>query len=247
MNDDEIARAAAVLAAARGGSAIAGLSPAPQTMADAEAIQLATLTALGVRRGGWKLGRAQDRIFSAPMPAGPVDEAEPVLTLPACTRIEFEIALRFRVALPPAPLTLEALPDLADPVVLFEFVRTRLSATPATFDRIADCVSNERVVAVASTAPWSPAMLETLPLVQLFQDGTEIARHQGAHPAAPLVPLLAAWQARCAAAGLTIAAGEIVTLGTLTGVLPVPPEGAQYLGRVDGLPPVRCRVRTLPA
>jgi 2-keto-4-pentenoate hydratase len=243
MNDAEITGAAATLATARNGEAIPGLSPAPQTLAEAEAIQMATLAALGMRRGGWKLGRADGIIFSAPMPAGPIDEAEPVLTLPRGTRIELEIAVRFRAPPPQAPLTLEALPELTDLVVLFEFVRTRLATPPALLDRIADCVSNERVVAVTAPGPWSVAMLESLPAVYLLQDDAEIATHRGAHPAAPLGPLLAAWDARRAGAGLSIAAGEVLTLGSLTGVLPVPGGGARYVGRIGDLPPVRCRVR----
>jgi 2-keto-4-pentenoate hydratase len=242
MNEAEISGAAAALAAARSGPVIDGLSPAPRTMAQAEAIQMATLAALGMRRGGWKLGRANDVIFSAPMAAGPIDEAEPAVALPAATRIELEIALRFRAAPPPSPLTLEAMPDLTDLVVLFEFVRTRLATPPAVLDRIADCVSNERVVAVTAPGPWRVAFLETLPRVQLLQDDVEIATHQGTHPAAPLGPLLAAWDARRRQAGLAIAAGEILTLGSLTGVLPVPPGGARYLGRIGDLPPLRCRV-----
>jgi 2-keto-4-pentenoate hydratase len=242
MDEADITSAATTLAAARGGPAIAGLSPAPQSLADAEAIQMATLAALGLRRGGWKLGRAQDIIFSAPMPAGPIDEPEPVLTLPGGTRIELELAVRFRQAPPPSPLTLEALPDLADLVVLFEFVRTRLATPPAVYDRIADCISNERVVAVTAPGPWSVAILETVPPVHLLQDDAEIATHQGAHPAAPLGPLIAAWDARRARAGLSIAAGEILTLGSLTGVLPVPSGGARYLGRIGDLPALRCRV-----
>jgi 2-keto-4-pentenoate hydratase len=186
MNEVEIADASAALAAARTGHDIAGLAPGPQTMAEAEAIQMATLAALGVRRGGWKLGRSQDVIFSAPMPEGPVDEEEPVLTLPAGTRIELEIALRFREAPPSAPLTIAALPELADLVVLLEFVRARFSSPTPGFDRIADCISNERVVAVTAAGPWSSDILEDVPLVELFQDGAQIATHQGAHPAAPL-------------------------------------------------------------
>lgn len=242
MNAAEIKGAAATLAAARSGPAIDSLSPGPQSMSEAEAIQMATLAALGVRRGGWKLGRSQDVIFSAPMPAGPIDEAEPVLSLPPGTRIEMEIALRFREAAPPAPLTLEALAGLTDLVVLFEFVRTRFVTPPTGFDRVADCISNERVVAVTAPGPWSLAILDTLPFVQLLQDDVEIATHQGPHPAAPLGPLLAAWDARRARAGLSIAAGEILTLGSLTGVLPVPPGGARFLGRIGDLPPLRCRV-----
>jgi len=247
MNEAGIAGAAALLAAARTGPAIGGLSPGPKTMAEAEAIQLTTLAALSLRRGGWKLGRSEGLVFSAPMPAGPMDEAEPVLALPAGSRIELEIALRFREPPPRAELTPEALPALADLVVLIEFVRTRFAGPVTVLDRIADCISNERVVAVTAPGPWSPAILETLPLVQLFQDDVEIARHQGAHPAAPVMPLLNAWQARCAEAGLAIGVGEVVTLGSLTGVLPVPAGGARFLGRIGGLPPVRCRVRALPA
>ncbi|MBR0650082.1 hypothetical protein GXW78_10445 [Roseomonas terrae] len=247
MNDTEIAGAAASLAAARSGPAIPAPSPGPTTMAEAEAIQLATFAALGLRRGGWKVGRADGQLFSAPMVVGPLNETEPVLTLPVATRIELEIALRFREVPPSTVLELEALPALADLVVLIEFVRTRFTGPVTAFDRIADCVSNERVVAVTAPGPWSPAILGSLPLVQLFQDGAEIARHEGAHPAAPLVPLLAAWQARCAADGVAVGAGEIVTLGSLTGVLPVPPAGAHFRGIITGLPPVQCRVLPLAA
>ncbi len=247
MSATDAALLGTTLAAARSGPTIARLSPAPSSVGDAEAVQMATLAALGAARGGWKVGRLEGQIFSAPMPVDHLDQRQPRLVLPAGSRIELELALRFRHPLPARLDALDPLADAADLVVLLEFVRTRFSnpATVTAIERIADCVSNERVVAVTSPAPWSPAILEAPPPCRLLQDGKEIARHQGAHPAVPLLPLLEAWQRRCAEAGLASGPGEIITLGSLTGVLPVPPAGARYRGEFTGLPPVECTVAPL--
>ncbi|WP_431285660.1 hypothetical protein ACQW02_12990 [Humitalea sp. 24SJ18S-53] len=247
MTDAEIAQAAAILAAARQGNTIAGLPDhlRPQTLRQAEAIQLATLAALGLTRGGWKLGRLGTHLFSAPMPVGPLGEAEPVIVLPPGSRIELELALRFRADLQPgrAP-ELSVLPAFADLVVLIEFVRTRFTVPAATteLERIADCIANEQTVAVVMERSWQPEILESLPAVRLLQDGQEIAHHSGRHTAAPLAPLFDAWRQRCMDGSIVVGAGEIVTLGSLTGVLPIPAEGARFTGEIVGLPTLHCLV-----
>ncbi len=231
--------AAAILARARHGATIARLPEPlrPTTLEQAEAIQHATLPG---PRAGWKLGRHGPHIFSAPMP-----EAGPGLAPPAGTRIELEIALRLRAPLAPTAPLLLAETDLA---VLMEFVRSRFSAPEeaTALERIADCVANHCFVALAAPGDWPPGFLDELPAVSLTLDGQEIAQHAGAHPAAPLAALLEGFAQRRAREGLVLAAGEIITLGSLTGILPVPPQGGVFTGRIGALPALRCAVAAAP-
>jgi 2-keto-4-pentenoate hydratase len=76
----------------------------------------------------------------------------------------------------------------------------------------------------------------------LSQDGEVISRRDGAHVAAPVVPLIDALLDRLRRENRGIAAGEVITLGSLSGMPPIPAAGAEYLGEVGQLTPLPCRV-----
>lgn len=248
MNPIEAARQ---LADARRGAALPSLAEGtrPRNLAEAEAVQHATLAALGEEVGGWKLGRHGGGIFSAPFPASLVLEDAGALsvTLPAGSLIELEIAIRFREAVPPgraATLRPDDLPSLSNIAALFEFVQHRFAADAATgpLDRIADCVANNGGAVRESNAGWSMALLDAPPPTQLSQDGVVLARHEGPHVAAPIRPLVEAWIARLSREGRGIGTGEVLTFGSLTGMRPIPVGGALFLGEIEGLAPLRCAV-----
>lgn len=229
------AEAASLLVAARrAGTRLAALpeSCGPASLAEAEAIQDATLAALGERPGAWKVGRNEGNLFTAPIPTGAVQEASAApLRLPRGTRIELELALRFRAATPLASLPMEALPGLCDLVLLYEIVVARIDEAAGSLQRIADCLANHLVVVGPPTGAWGWEEVER-PRARLELDGAEIGALDGGHPALPLAPLLEAWRARRAPMGA--AAGEIVTLGSLTGAPFVPDAGGRYRGEVAG-------------
>ena len=248
---DPIDAAARLLAGARRAGPLPGLPQElrPRDLAQAEAIQHATLAALGEEIGGWKVGRQGGQPFSAPFPASATVEDRGGLSvaLPAGSLIELEIALRFPAALDPAgvaALRAEDLPRVAQIATLFEFVQPRFAegADPAPLDRVAECLGNNGGAVRAGATSWSLAMLDAPPVTRLSQDGAVLARHEGPHVAAPVLPLIEAWIARLAREGRGIAAGEVLTFGSLTGMRPVPAGGAAYLGEIEGLEALRCAI-----
>ncbi len=198
-------------------------------MAEAEAIQEATFASLGLAPAAWKVGRRGALIFSAPMP--PANRTP----LPPGTLIEFEVALQLRQDVAAASLDLAALPEVADLVPLFEFVRSRFAPDAVTgdFDQVADCAANHGMAVGAATGPWNLAEVEQAEM-RLFIDDTQVAHHRGPHRALPLMPLLAAWRDRAAARGRLLRAGEVVTLGSLTGMLPIPQGARRLRGEIVG-------------
>lgn len=239
--------AGALLAEARRTkSAIPGLPRGllPRSVAEAEAIQRATFARLGFSIGGWKVGRAGSVVFVAPLPREAItnDSASPI-RVPSGTRVELELALRLREAMPSDGLALGRLPETADLVLLIEFVRSRYAPghAPSDLEKVADCVSNEYAVVAAPTGSWTPADL-VKPDARLLVDDVELGRCGTAHPALPLEPLITAWRDRCLAEGRSPAAGEIVTLGSLTGVAALPPTGGTLVGTVAGRGEIRSLV-----
>ena len=249
---DPIQEAGTLLARARAGDAIVGLPDAlrPHTMEAAEAIQHATLAALGERPGGWKVGRLEGHVFTAPIPAGHIiaqPEGKEGVSFRVERFIELELALLFRrgaTAADVANLVLGDLTDLATPATLLEFVRPRFlpDAQVTPLERIADCMANQGAMVTPTLMPWRLEDLDGMGAAVLFQNGEEISRREGAHVAAPVVPLIQALIERLRRENRGIAAGEVITLGSLSGMPPIPAEGADYLGEVGQLTALRCRV-----
>ncbi|NKC32358.1 hypothetical protein [Falsiroseomonas selenitidurans] len=249
-----IAGAAALLADIRRGrrAPLAGLPAGlqPADIAEATAIQDATLAALGWGIAGWKVGRTFDQPIAAPLPAptvAPLGTAP--LHLPLGAGMELEVAFRLRQGLDAAALAAlqpADVPGLADLVLLFEFVETRFAADhPATdLEKLADCVSNGSTVYGPATGAWGWADAESLAM-RLAVDGIEVARHEGPHRAMPLAELVAAWRDRCLASGHAPQAGEVVTLGSQTGLLPVPAAGGTLRGEMTGRGSLECRILPL--
>jgi len=247
---DAIESAARLLAGARAeGHVLPGLPEElrPATLEAAEAIQAATLRLAGETVGGWKAGRQEGHAFVAPIPASRVTLAsDELLPMPASRFLELELAIRFPVDIPPAEvarLTPDDLPGLAQIATLIELVQVRLDPSAANpLDRIADGLSNHGAVVRPSDVAWTLDLLDRPPPTVLTQDGRENGRRDDAHPAAPVRGLLDGYLDRCRRDGRGIAAGEVVTLGSLTGMPAIPAEGASYVGTIEGLDPVRCRV-----
>ncbi len=238
-----VAGAAALLAEIRRGrrEKPEGLPPElrPADQAEAEAMQIATYAALGWSIAGWKVGRAAAYVFAAPLPDAAVAAVSTKpLRLPLHSGMELEVALRLTRALTSAELaTLDpaAMPGIAEMVILFELVETRYApgATPSDLEKIADIVSNGSAVVGPSVGPWTWADVEGAAM-RLTVDGIEVAKHAGTHRAMPIFPLIEAWRDRCLAIGHEPGVGEVITLGSLTGLLPVPAAGGVLVGEFEG-------------
>ncbi|WP_426956914.1 hypothetical protein [Muricoccus radiodurans] len=245
---DVVAAAAELARARREGITLPGLPDAmkPATLQEAEEVQIATLAETGETIGGWKVGRNGPHLFTAPMPVivASGDDGTTV-TLPAGAGVELEIALVFRQTVPASDFTVPGLPESADLAVLFELCVSRFGTAQVTpFERIADCASNHSALVRAFPRSWTLAELERPGDTRLLQDGVEIAHHARRHPSMPLTELLEGWAARIRHEDRTIWGGEVVTLGSLVGMIPVPAGGAEYVGTIAGLGTLRCRVTT---
>ena len=238
-----IAGAAALLADIRRGrrdkpqSLPAELQPLDKD--EAEAIQLACYAAMGWTIGGWKVGRTGGGAVAAPLPdSGIAAPSATPIRLPLNSGMELEVALRLRQGLDAAglaALTADAMPGLADMVLLFELVESRFAAgaTPSDLDKLADCISNHSAVVGPALGAWAWPDVEQAAM-RLLVDGIEVAKHAGPHRAMPIGALIEGWRDRCIAIGHLPRAGEVVTLGSLTGLLPVPAAGGRLRGEFEG-------------
>ncbi|MBX9596265.1 MAG: hypothetical protein K2X46_18005 [Roseomonas sp.] len=241
--DARIAGAAALLADIRRGrrEKPEGLPPElrPLDQAEAEAVQVATYAALGWSIAGWKVGRANAHVFAAPLPdAAVAPVSDKPLRLPLHSGMELEVALRLTRALTAADLatlTPAAMPELAEMVMLFELVESRYAAgaRPSDLEKIADVVSNGSCVVGPSVGLWTWPDVENAAM-RLTVDGIEVAKHEGTHRAMPIAQLVEAWRDRCLAIGHEPGVGEVITLGSLTGLLPVPAAGGVLHGEFAG-------------
>jgi 2-keto-4-pentenoate hydratase len=251
LPDARIAGATALLIDIRQGrhAPIPGLPAAlrPRDLREAEAIQLGTYAAMGWNIAGWKLGRTGPNFFAAPMPdAATTPVAEAPLYLPPGTRVELEVAVRLRQDLDAgalAALRPEDLPEIADLVLLFEFVNNRFvpGTPPDELDKVADGVGNVGASFSPSLGTWRWADIDTLSM-RLLIDDAEVARHDGPHRHAPLFELVEAWRQRCLAMGHAPRAGEVVTFGSLTGVQPLPAAGCTLHGELAGRGSLVCTI-----
>lgn len=225
-----------------------GLSPAD--IAEAEAMQLATYAALGWSIAGWKVGRTRSQPIACPLPDATMAPAtEAPLHLPTGCAMELEVALRLRQGLDAtmlAALKPADLPAIADAVILFEFCESRFidHRKASDLEKLADCVTNGSCAFGPATGAWAWPDVETLEM-RLSVDGIEVARHAGPHGAVPLAELVTAWRDRCLAIGHLPRAGEVITLGSQTGMLPVPAAGGRLVGEWAGRGSLACQVAPL--
>ena len=149
--------------------------------------------------------------------------------------VEAEIAFR----LSSTPKTKGKNVDIAAAVeeafVLIELCETRFSNwdDAPQFCRLADFQSHGGFVLGSGTRDWRRIDFSKQP-VELSLNGKSVASRAGSHPSGnPFA--LAQWAAiHCAARGMPLAAGDIVTTGTWTGLTPVA-AGDEVVARFDGI------------
>lgn len=243
MNDIE-ALARALLAAR------AGAAPAPLPLDNrdtAYAVQELTLATLGPHNA-WKVGAKSPEAepTAAPLPASGVLSSGAVFTEPAwkLRGVELELAVRLSRDVAPEDFDtddgLARCIDAAIPAI--EEVETRLpdlkGSTP--FAQLADLQSHGALV-LGEPRPWPAGGVDLAALeARLWFDGKGVAHTRGGHPVGQLRPLLA-WLARHAQArGRPLRAGDVVTTGSLTGMLFAPP-GSTVEGELAGIGRVHLR------
>ncbi len=235
MQESRALRAAELLLAVRRGAPRLASLPAalaPQTLAEAYAIQQQVLCLLGTSVGGWKatLFDAQHGICApiardALLPSPAALTQRSLATRPT-TRLglEPEVAFLLGADLPPrgadAPYSLdEVCASVASAHAVIEIVVTRYVDVDAVsqLERVADNFMNEALIIGAPCPEWRALALSELPL-QVQVDDRSVHTGIGGHPLAnPLLPLH--WIANhLAALGGGLKKGEYVTTGSCNGV-----------------------------
>jgi 2-keto-4-pentenoate hydratase len=229
-----------LLAVRRGAPRLAALPAAlaPQSLAEAYAIQHELLREQGSGIAGWKasLFDAQHGIC-APLPANAVRDAPAYLSpkrMPTLhTRqfgIEPEIAFTLGDDLRPLPAgeryeRAAVCAAVATAHAAIEVVVSRYLDGEAVsqLERVADSFMNELLILGPSCRSWQQLDLAELPL-EVKVDGKVVYQGHGGHPLGdPLLPLI--WLANhLGQFGRGLRAGEVVTTGSCNGVRAVAPK-----------------------
>jgi 2-keto-4-pentenoate hydratase len=244
MADPVDALAALLVTARQGGGRIAALPPelVPASDAQAYAVQDAVLRRLGGAIAGWKVGAAGP---AAEPNCAPLLEA---LALPSPAHfdparfplrgIEGEIAFRLGRGLPPRarPYDEDEVWDAIDTLhVAIELVDSRFADRQAMppLALLADNGSNGAFAYGPPVHDWRAVDFLAQP-ARLVIDGKEVARARGGNAAGHPRRLLAWLANHLARRGAGLAAGDIVTTGTHTGLLFAEP-GAIVTAEFAGL------------
>ena len=241
MSPEAIRDAAArFVEARRTGASLAGLpeSCRPQTLADGYAIQDAFVSVWSQPVAAWKVGATAletQRLFGTEEPFYGRIFADLVFRSPAelpaarfaLRGIECEFGFQVAVDIEPReePYELEeAAERVSAPIPAIEIVSPRLDhpiryGAPAA---IADCGINGALVLGAAALDWQALDLATH-VVRLEIDGEPKAEGTGALVLGHPLNVLAWFVNRYTASGRTLAAGQIVSTGTTTGLLGLEP------------------------
>jgi 2-keto-4-pentenoate hydratase len=215
----------ALIGARRTGRRIATLplGSAPRDLAEAHALQDATVTKLGERVAGWKVAFGKDREVMRGIIVGSRILRSPA-SLPASDvpmlGVEGEIAFLFDRDLPPrnSDYSIEEVSEAVIPLVGIEIVSSRFedySKTPL-LDRTADCMSNGAFIAGTLRPDWRQVDLSKL-RATLRVNGKIAVQKTGSHPTVdPILPAVALGNLLRHTTGVNV--GQIVTTGTCTGL-----------------------------
>ena len=228
-----------LLAVRRGAPRLAALPAelAPQTLAEAYAIQHALLDELGSGIAGWKASLSSvEEGICAPLAASTVLDAPAyaamlrprVMGFAPCAT-EAEVAFRLDRDLP--PLAAGAHYDretvcaaVASAHAVIEVISSRYldEATVPHFGRVADSYMNLLLVVGPSCPDWRKLQVDTLPL-EVRVDGIPVHQGRGGHPLGdPLLALV--WLANhLSQLGRGLRGGEIITTGSCSGAQNVRP------------------------
>jgi 2-keto-4-pentenoate hydratase len=218
----------------------------PPTLADAIAVQIATMREIGPI-GGWKVGAANPEAVptAAPLPASGV-KPSPALATPRMRASECEIGFRFGKSLLPrdTPFTRdEVLAAIASCHATIEVVDPRFRSNEGLDEltKLADLGIHGSLAVGKAAERWSPDMFATLPVIMAV-DGVKRRELVGSNPGGSDLVRLLVWLANSdvARAAGGIEASQVVTTGSWTG-LTLSPPGAYITARFQGFPPAEVR------
>jgi 2-keto-4-pentenoate hydratase len=218
----------------------------PPTLADAIAVQVATMRELGAI-GGWKVGAADPTAepVASPLPASGV-KPSPVVIAARLRASECEISFRFGRSLPPRDTPYdraEVLAAIESCQAAIEVVDPRYRTTDGhdPLSILADMGMHGSLAVGKPLEDWHPEMFHTLPVI-LAVDGVKRRELVGSMPGGTDLLRLLVWLANSEVARAFggIAAGHVVTTGSWTGLMLTPP-GAYVTARFAGFPPVEVR------
>jgi 2-keto-4-pentenoate hydratase len=226
MDREATTKAARLFAEARRTGKLLDSLPAPlrpQSAADAYAIQIETVAAMGDAIAGWKVAASAEYgllvgviVRSAMFGDGAAISSAGM----AMIGVEAEIAFRFEQALPPRERAYERA-EIETAVTAFPAIeivdsRHRDFHAASAIDRAADFMSNGAFVAGPARNDYLSFNLAHLE-ARLVIDGVEIVRQIGGHAAGdPLIPAIALCNHLRLSSG--VPAGRFVTTGTFTGL-----------------------------
>jgi len=208
----------------------------PSTDEEAQAIQEAMIRIIGGEVGGWKVGAKRPirgAMFASTITASPA-------TLPARDQhlraIEGEVAFIFPEGLPPraTDYTREEVAAAALACAAIEIVDSRYRDFPdvTEHEKLADLLSNGGFVQGTVLRDWQHLDFSRI-AVELVVDGTTVLQRRGGHATGD--PLGACVMfANAMRLGAGVAAGDVVTAGTYTGMPRLAP-GSTAIARFAGL------------
>ncbi|HKU85949.1 MAG TPA: fumarylacetoacetate hydrolase family protein [Casimicrobiaceae bacterium] len=207
---------------------VSGL-PVPHGDSDAYAVQRALAADLrwfGTRPAAWKVGSASRNATpsAAPIASAVVRASPATFGRGTFNRIIIEGEIAFRLAAPLHAAAQDVSAAIGELVVTIEVVDPRYSDMDAAapLSRLADQLLNGALV-VGSSVPWRGSLDWGAQVAIVRRNGTVVKETRGGHPLGDLVFLLR-WLAQHAEAeGTPLAAGDLVTAGTWTGVYDAAP------------------------
>ncbi|MES2102729.1 MAG: fumarylacetoacetate hydrolase family protein [Pseudomonadota bacterium] len=226
--------------------------PAEMALAGADqayAVQHDFLSRVSIGTGGWKIGAksVDGPIQGAPLPLDGIYRCSAALNkrhFPVLG-LELEIAFTFNREFTAADAGIsdaEVLACLHGMQASIEVVSSRLAGWPQVDKllQLAD-LQNHGALIVGEAVAYDQDFLFQHPRVSLRMDDAEIFSGQGSNPAGDPRRLLPWLVRHCAAQGLTLAAGSIITTGSYTGIH-FPAVTGVVSGEVEGLPPLQFKL-----
>ena len=212
---------------------------------EAYAVQDAVLRALDPRPPrAWKVSPPRDGAsYGTPIPARGVKTSP--AELPGATRllgVEAEVAFRFARAPSLEGGRDDVMKAIEEAFVLLELCETRFAnweEVPA-LTRVADFQSHGGFVLGSGTRDWHDIDFPRQ-AVNFDVNGQSVVSNVGSHPTGDPFALVEWGVTHCAARGMRIAAGDVITTGTWIGLQPVDP-GDEVVARFEGIGEATLRI-----
>jgi len=228
----------ALCAAHAGAPLRVGPNGGPRNVMEAYRVQEGVLRQLsqGQRPTAWKVSPMRDGSdpLASPVPAQCVHPSPAKIATGERIVLGVECEIAFRFASTPraeAATGEDVLESVGEAIVLMELCESRLDdwAEASPLWRLADFQSHGAFVLGSGTTGWRSIDFARQE-AQLLINGRPAVRSAGSHPTRDL-PGMVAWAVRhCARRGMPLAAGDVVTTGSWTGLTAV--RGGEHLRAV---------------